>query len=215
MKPQANNKKYKIKEIFYSIQGEGFHSGTPAVFIRFSGCNLWSGREEDRSKAICKFCDTDFLGTGGSNGGLYTAPMLLDKIQELSSASGCRFVVLTGGEPLLQLDEKLIYILKNAGYYLALETNGTLNAPPGLDWITVSPKAGAALSQKSGDELKLVYPQQGLNPAEVENLNFKHLYLQPKDDKNLKTNIEKTLNYCLKNPKWKLSLQIHKILNIK
>ena len=208
------NKTYKIKEIFYSIQGEGFHSGTPALFIRFTGCNLWSGKEEDKHKAICRFCDTDFLGTDGTNGGIYSSDELIETISQLSSVSQCKFIILTGGEPLLQLDEELISAFKTSGYYLALETNGTIKALAGLDWITVSPKAGTILQQTSGNELKLVYPQKGLTPSEFEDYKFEHFYLQAKDDKNLQNNIKSTLKYCLDHPKWKLSLQLHKILNI-
>ncbi len=206
--------KYIIKEIFYSIQGEGFHSGRPAIFIRFSGCNLWTGREEDRFKAICKFCDTDFVGTDGLNGGVYNKNELVTKINKITSKTKCRFIVFTGGEPMLQLDGNLLDEFKKYSYFLAVETNGTIQVLSGLDWITVSPKAGSKFIQTSGDELKLVYPQEDFNPMDFENMVFKHFYLQPKDDKNIKENTEKALAYCLEHPKWKLSLQLHKILGI-
>jgi len=207
-------KKYSVKEIFYSIQGEGFHSGRPAVFIRFSGCNLWSGKEKDRDGAICKFCDTDFVGTDGLNGGVYSIFQLLEIVNKITLENKCRFIVLTGGEPLLQVDTGLVSILKEAGYYIAVETNGTIRVPNGLDWLTVSPKAGADLVQKTGDELKLVYPQDDILPKEYEDLNFKYFYLQPKDDNFIKDNINMALEYCLNNPCWRLSLQLHKILGV-
>jgi 7-carboxy-7-deazaguanine synthase (Cx14CxxC type) len=207
-------KKYSVKEIFYSIQGEGFHSGRPAVFIRFSGCNLWSGKEKDRDGAICKFCDTDFVGTDGLNGGVYSIFQLLEIVNKITLENKCRFIVLTGGEPLLQVDTGLVSILKEAGYYIAVETNGTIRVPNGLDWLTVSPKAGADLIQKTGDELKLVYPQDDILPKEYEDLNFKYFYLQPKDDNFIKDNINMALEYCLNNPCWRLSLQLHKILGV-
>ncbi|HEB62488.1 MAG TPA: 7-carboxy-7-deazaguanine synthase [Bacteroidetes bacterium] len=208
------NKKYKVKEIFYSIQGEGYHSGKPAVFIRFSGCNIWSGREEDRMKAICKFCDTDFVGTDGKNGGVYSMDELITRINHITIDTKCRFIVFTGGEPLLQLDEPLLAGFKEYKYYLSVETNGTILVPEGLDWITVSPKSGAEFNQTSGDELKIVYPQEGINPSEYENLEFEHFYLQPKYDKYIEENIKSTLEYCMDHPKWKLSIQLHKILGI-
>ncbi len=208
------NKKYKIKEIFYSIQGEGYHAGRPAIFIRFSGCNLWNGKEQGRDKAICKFCDTDFVGTDGQNGGVYTANQLVNKILNISSDFNCRFLVFTGGEPLLQFDNELLKSLKENELYVAMETNGTLKAIKGIDWLTVSPKSGANFMQKSGDEIKIVYPQDNLDPVKYLNLNFKHFYLQPKDDFNQKENIAKTLEYCLAHPKWRLSMQLHKILGV-
>ncbi len=208
------SKKYKIKEIFYSIQGEGYHSGKPAVFIRFSGCNLWSGKEEERDKAICKFCDTDFVGTDGKNGGVYSMDELITRINHITIDTKCRFIVFTGGEPLLQLDEPLLAGFKEYQYYLSVETNGTILVPEGLDWITVSPKSGAKFNQNSGNELKIVYPQEGIIPVDYENLDFDHFYLQPKDDKDMDTNVKKTLEYCMDHPKWKLSLQLHKILDI-
>lgn len=215
MTSSKNNKTYKIKEIFYSIQGEGYHSGRPAIFIRFSGCNLWSGYEKDRDKAICQFCDTDFVGTNGLNGGIYTSDELADKILELTRDSQCRFSVFTGGEPLLQADFKLIEKLKSIGFYISVETNGTQIVPHNIDWITVSPKANAKIIQNFGDELKLIFPQENSNPSQFSNFKFNHFYLQPKDEINPNDNIQETLNYCLKNPKWKISLQTHKILNIR
>ena len=206
-------KRYKIKEIFYSIQGEGYHSGKPAIFIRFSGCNLWSGHEKERNKAICKFCDTDFVGTNGINGGVYTAKGLSEKVQSITKAN-CKFVVITGGEPLLQIDQELINALHEKGYFIALETNGTKKVLKQIDWVTVSPKAGAKFIQTSGDELKIVYPQDKLNPADFEELDFQHFYLQPKAEITPNNNTKSALAYCMKNPKWKLSLQLHKILNI-
>jgi 7-carboxy-7-deazaguanine synthase (Cx14CxxC type) len=206
--------KYLIKEIFYSIQGEGFHSGKPAIFIRFSGCNLWSGKEIDRRKAICKFCDTDFVGTDGENGGEYTSEELVDKLNSLTSEYGCKFVILTGGEPLLQVNSKLIDSFHENGYYIALESNGTFSVPQNIDWITISPKKDAKLVQKNGDELKIVLPQKQLNPKDYLRLDFKHFYLQPKEEKLANNNLNEVLDYCLRNPKWKISIQLHKILGI-
>jgi len=211
---KKKDKKYSIKEIFYSIQGEGLHTGKPAIFIRFSGCNLWSGLEKDRGNAICKFCDTDFKGVDGDNGGVYKAYELLDKIKGIKAASKCKFIVLTGGEPLLQLDEDLIASFHENNYFLALETNGTLSAIESIDWITVSPKIGSKFIQKSGDELKIVYPQDNLDLSYFENLDFNHFFLQPKEDNTTDDNVKKTLDYCLNNPVWKLSLQIHKVIDI-
>ncbi len=208
-------KKYRIKEIFYSIQGEGFHTGTPAVFIRFSGCNLWTGKEKDKDIAICKFCDTDFVGTDGVNGGIYTADELVEKVNGLTIENNCKFIVFTGGEPVLQLDSILIEKLKSNKYYLSVETNGTLLPPPGLDWITVSPKYGADFNLQSGSELKIVFPQEKMNPADYEKTEFENFYLQPLYDENIENNIKKTLAYCMSHPKWKISLQLHKILGIR
>lgn len=209
------NKKYNIKEIFYSIQGEGFNSGTPAVFIRFSGCNLWTGNENDRYKAFCKFCDTDFVGTDGENGGVYTSETLSDKLYDLTKVNSCRFLIFTGGEPLLQLDEELINQLKNSNYFISVESNGTIKTPSGIDWLTISPKTGSKLKQNSGNEIKIVFPQIDMNPKDYEKMNFSHFYIQPKFDKDHKLNISLSIDFCLKNPNWKLSLQIHKYLDIK
>lgn len=207
---------YKIKEIFYTLQGEGAQSGRPSVFCRFSGCNLWSGREEDRSKAICQFCDTDFWGMDGTLGGRYASPdELAAQIAALwPSAEGKPYVVCTGGEPLLQLDTPLIDALHGKGFEVAVETNGTIAAPPGIDWICVSPKAGAELVQRSGHELKLVYPQTGAAPELFRELDFEVFYLQPMDGPDRLYNTQQTLEYCLQHPQWRLSLQTHKILNI-
>jgi 7-carboxy-7-deazaguanine synthase len=209
------NKVYKIKEIFYSIQGEGYNSGTPAVFIRFSGCNLWTGIEKDRSIGICKFCDTDFVGTDGENGGLYTKESLLSKINGITKESSCRFLIFTGGEPLLQLDEVLINQLKNSKYFISVESNGTIKSPSGINWLTISPKSGAKLRQNTGNEIKIVFPQQDMNPKDYEKMNFLHFYIQPKFDEDIEKNIGNSLDFCLKNPKWKLSVQTHKYLGIK
>ncbi|MFN7119531.1 MAG: 7-carboxy-7-deazaguanine synthase [Saprospiraceae bacterium] len=208
---------YKVKEIFYTLQGEGAQTGRPAVFCRFTGCNLWSGREEDRYKAICQFCDTDFWGTDGLNGGRYTAEALADQVASIwqpTRAIGKPYVVCTGGEPLLQLDEKLIAALHQQGFEIAVETNGTIAAPEGLDWICVSPKAGSELILQKGDELKLVFPQPGAEPERFEHLDFTHFFLQPMDGPEQARNIQLTLDYCLQNPQWRLSLQTHKLLNI-
>ncbi len=208
---------YKIKEIFYTLQGEGAQSGRPAVFCRFTGCNLWSGREIDRPRAVCQFCDTDFVGTDGLNGGKFeTAEALATRILSLwpDPAQGKPYVVCTGGEPLLQLDQSLIEALHQAGLEIAVETNGTIPCPPGIDWICVSPKAGAALQQTSGHELKLVYPQPAAMPESFAGLDFRHFYLQPMDGPRLAANTRLTLEYCLQHPQWKLSLQTHKILDI-
>ncbi|MFK7845770.1 MAG: 7-carboxy-7-deazaguanine synthase [Rhodothermales bacterium] len=215
---------YAVKEIFYSLQGEGLHAGRPAVFLRFSGCNLWSGREQDRATAICQFCDTDFFGTNGSEGGKYgSAKSLADQVSDMwpvpdtaAEPSGKRnkYVVCSGGEPLLQLDDELIKALKARGFEVAVETNGTVLPPDGLDWICVSPKAGAETILVSGNELKLVYPQKGAAPETFEGLAFDHFFLQPMDGPALEENTQLTLNYCLENPKWRLSIQSHKLLQI-
>jgi 7-carboxy-7-deazaguanine synthase (Cx14CxxC type) len=208
---------YKIKEIFYTLQGEGAQSGRPAVFCRFSGCNLWSGREEDRHKAICRFCDTDFRGTDGLNGGRYPTPAgLADKVAGLwpEGQGGKPYVVCTGGEPLLQLDEALVEAFHERGIEVAVETNGTKTPPPGIDWICVSPKAGADLILTYGQELKLVFPQPGAEPERFEQLDFEHFFLQPMDGPRIERNMQLTLDYCLKHPHWRLSLQTHKILDI-
>jgi len=211
---------YSIKEIFYSIQGEGYHAGRPAVFCRFSGCNLWSGREEDRSRSVCKFCDTDFVGTGGINGGVYRfSAELAHKISLVwpvrKSKSVRPFVVCTGGEPLLQLDQALISDLHEEGFTIAVETNGTLPAPAGLDWICVSPKAGVELVQTSGDELKLVYPQAGVDPQQYATMDFRHFFLQPMDGVDRKEATRQTLEYVLAHPEWQISLQLHKISDVR
>ena len=207
---------YKVKEVFYTLQGEGAQSGRPAVFCRFSGCNLWSGREQDRHKAICQFCDTNFWGTDGVNGGNYSAGELASLAAQLwgNTALGRPLVVCTGGEPLLQLNKELVDAFHIAGFEVAVETNGTQEVPPGVDWLCVSPKAGAALKVKSGNELKLVFPQAGASPSDFEALDFEHFFIQPMDGSDLAKNTQLAVQFCLANPKWRLSLQTHKILNI-
>jgi 7-carboxy-7-deazaguanine synthase len=209
---------YAVKEIFYTLQGEGAQAGRAAVFCRFAGCNLWSGREADRSTATCKFCDTEFVGVDGPGGGKFeSAQALAAAVEEKwprDSALGKRFVVCTGGEPLLQLDASLIEALHDCDFEIAVETNGTLKAPVGVDWLCVSPKAGAEFVQRSGDELKLVYPQSGADPAKFELFTFRHFFLQPMDGPARAANTELALHYCLDHPQWRLSLQTHKILGI-
>jgi len=232
---------YTVKEIFYTLQGEGAQSGRAAVFCRFSGCNLWSGREEDRSRAVCQFCDTDFVGTGPDGGRFSRASELADAIDrcwggvspsvERASAKpenggssfvpgrarrpGKKFVVCTGGEPLLQLDEQLIDALHERGFEVAVETNGTRPAPTSLDWVCVSPKAGAPFVQTSGSELKLVYPQENAPPETFARLDFKHFFLQPMDGPDIAVNTERAIEYCLRNPSWRLSIQTHKLVGVR
>jgi 7-carboxy-7-deazaguanine synthase (Cx14CxxC type) len=209
---------YSIKEIYKTIQGEGAFSGRPAVFCRFSGCNLWTGREEDRANAICQFCDTDFIGTNGENGGKYAAAELAEQLDQVWRQSCTdtenKFVVFTGGEPLLQLNEGLIEAVKEIGFYIAVETNGTCDAPDGIDWICMSPKAGAELKLKTGNELKLVYPQPTLLPHDIVGLEFDRYFLQPMDGPKAEENTKLATQYCLNNPRWELSLQMHKLLGI-
>jgi 7-carboxy-7-deazaguanine synthase (Cx14CxxC type) len=209
---------YAVKEIFYTLQGEGAQTGRAAVFCRFAGCNLWSGREADRASAVCQFCDTDFADTKGPGGGKFeSAGTLADAVAQkwpAAAASGKRFVVLTGGEPLLQLNSPLIDALHARGFEIAVETNGTIPTMDGINWLCVSPKAGAALKQKSGDELKLVYPQTGIDPAGFESLPFRHFFLQPMDGPNREANTQAALRYCLDHPQWRMSLQTHKLLGI-
>ena len=209
---------YAVKEIFYTLQGEGAQTGRAAVFCRFAGCNLWSGREEDRAAAICRFCDTDFADTKGPGGGAFaSAQELATAVEEKwpgGSEDGRRFVVCTGGEPLLQLDAKLIGELHRRGFEIAVESNGTMAAPDGIDWLCVSPKAGARMVQKAGDELKLVYPQPGAEPELFEGLPFRHFFLQPMDGAEREANTALALRYCMDHPTWRLSLQTHKILGI-
>jgi len=208
---------YTVKEIFYTLQGEGAQTGRPAVFCRFAGCNLWSGREEDRAGAVCTFCDTDFIGTDGPGGGKFeTAEALADAISATwpNTEIGKRFVVCTGGEPLLQLDTALIDALHARGFDIAVETNGTLAAPAGIDWICVSPKADAALKLTVGNELKLVFPQDSAPPDRFEGFDFDHFYLQPMDGPRLAANTEAATRFCLAHPRWKLSVQTHKVLGI-
>ena len=206
---------YAVKEMFFSIQGEGRNRGRYSVFCRFAGCNLWSGREKDREKAICNFCDTDFLGTDGINGKKYKSPNdLVNQALSIWRTSDKPFIVLTGGEPLLQLDDKLIEELHHKNFEIAVETNGTIKAPNNLDWICVSPKANAKLEQLKGDELKLVYPQENIHPKDYEKLEFQNFFLQPKFDKNYKKNVLAAKKFCIKNPKWKLSYQMHKFIGV-
>ncbi len=210
---------YAVKEIFYTLQGEGANTGRPAVFCRFAGCNLWSGREKDRSTAVCKFCDTDFVGTNGIGGCEFeTAPELAQAIsrtwEPVTGRDRTRFVVFTGGEPLLQLDESLVRALHKHEFEIAIETNGTLKPPEGVDWICVSPKAGAELRLRSGHELKLVYPQAGADPERFESLEFANFFIQPMDGPSVKENTQLAVRYCLEHPRWRLSLQTHKLLGI-
>ncbi len=209
---------YSVKELFYTLQGEGAQSGRAAVFLRFAGCNLWTGREQDRASAVCRFCDTDFVGTDGTGGGKFAEPQALaDAVASRwpdGSASGKPYVVCTGGEPLLQLDAPLIDALHARGFEIAIETNGTLPAPPGIDWICVSPKGRAPLVQRHGHELKFVFPQTDADPAGLESLDFQHFFLQPMDSPELGANLAKTVAYCLAHPRWRLSLQTHKLAGI-
>jgi 7-carboxy-7-deazaguanine synthase (Cx14CxxC type) len=208
---------YAVKEIFYTLQGEGAQAGRPAVFCRFAGCNLWTGREEDREQAVCQFCDTDFVGTDGPGGGKFASAGELARAVASrwpSSSRERRFVVCTGGEPLLQVDEPLIAALHGEGFEIAVETNGTQPAPEGLDWICVSPKADAPLVLTRGDELKLVYPQGLARPERFRDLDFRHFFLQPMDGPALEGNIRLAIEYCLQHPEWRLSLQTHKMIGI-
>jgi 7-carboxy-7-deazaguanine synthase len=219
---------YTVKEIFYTLQGEGARAGRAAVFCRFSGCNLWSGREEDRSRAVCQFCDTDFVGTGPDGGRFKSAKELADAIDrcwgggsltsqssDTNSRSAKKYVVCTGGEPLLQVDEGLIDELHSRGFEVAVETNGTRPAPGSLDWVCVSPKAGAPLVQTTGNELKLVYPQENAPPEKFEQLEFGHFFLQPMDGSETRRNTELAIDYCLRHPRWRLSIQTHKLIGIR
>lgn len=208
---------YTVKEAFKTLQGEGRHMGRASVFCRFAGCNLWSGREQDREKAVCRFCDTDFVGTDGEGGGKFAdAAALAAHLAALWGADrASRFTVLTGGEPLLQIDSALVEALHAQGFEIAVETNGTLPATPGIDWVCVSPKAGAPLVQTSGDELKLVYPQAGGDPALYEGLDFRHFLLQPMDGPEILRNTRAAVDYCLAHPRWRLSLQTHKMIGVK
>jgi 7-carboxy-7-deazaguanine synthase (Cx14CxxC type) len=207
---------YSVKELFYTLQGEGARAGRAAVFLRFAGCNLWSGREQDRAEAICDFCDTDFVGVDGAGGGKFeNAETLADMAFEKWPGGGAPYIVCTGGEPLLQLDAPLISALRGRGFEVAIESNGTLRAPPGIDWICISPKAGADFVQRSGHELKLVYPQTGAAPAEYESLAFDHFFLSPMDNSARDANTQAAVAYCLAHPQWRLSLQTHKILGVR
>jgi 7-carboxy-7-deazaguanine synthase (Cx14CxxC type) len=208
---------YSVREIFYTLQGEGARTGTPAVFVRFAGCNLWSGLERDRARAICRFCDTDFVGTGGPGGGRFADAASLARAVAAKwppRLRAPRWAVLTGGEPLLQLDAALVAALHAEGFRVAVETNGTLEPPAGLDWICVSPKARAPLALRHGDELKLVYPQRGADPARYEGLDFAHFFLQPMDGPRRARATRLAAEYCARRPRWRLSLQMHKAFGI-
>lgn len=208
---------YSVKEIFYTLQGEGGQAGRAAVFCRFAGCNLWTGRDKDRAKAICQFCDTDFVGTDGAGGGKFaTAEALAAKVRSLwpDTPSGKPLVVCTGGEPLMQLDQALVDALHACGFEIAVETNGTQPAPRGLDWICVSPKAGAPLVLTEGAELKLVFPQPGAMPEQFAHLAFRHHFLQPMDGPEQQRNMRLAVEYCMAHPQWRLSIQTHKVVGI-
>jgi 7-carboxy-7-deazaguanine synthase (Cx14CxxC type) len=208
---------YSVKEIYFTLQGEGAHTGRPAVFLRFAGCNLWSGREQDRGSAVCRFCDTDFVGVDGPGGGKFASAWELAAAVSAAWPGGGRpYVVCTGGEPLLQLDAPAIDALHTAGFEVGVETNGTLPAPPGIDWLCVSPKGDAQVVQTRGDELKLVFPQSEpqARPDRFEQLDFAHFSLQPLDGDDLEANTRAALDYCLRHPRWQLSLQTHKLLGI-
>jgi 7-carboxy-7-deazaguanine synthase len=208
---------YAVKEIFKTLQGEGAHFGRAAVFCRFAGCNLWSGREQDRATAQCQFCDTDFVGMDGTGGGTFTDPMALAAAIEAEWAGPTygRYVVLTGGEPLLQVDEHLVDALHSLGFEIGVETNGTRPAPAGIDWICVSPKAGTDLVLRSGNEIKLVYPQTNAMPDKFEHLSFEHFLLQPMDCVDAVSCTEQAIEYCINHPRWRLSLQTHKTIGIR
>ena len=208
---------YSVKEIFYTLQGEGANAGRPAVFCRFAGCNLWTGREADRASAVCTFCDTDFVGIGPDGGKFATASDLAAAIESRwpSGSIDDRFVVCTGGEPLLQLDQAAVEALHDRGFTVAVETNGTVVAPAGVDWICVSPKAQSELKLRNGNELKLVFPQTGVDPARFESLDFERFYLQPMDGPAIEENTRATIAYCLAHPRWRLSFQTHKALRIR
>ena len=208
---------YAVKEIFYTLQGEGVNTDHPAVFLRFAGCNLWSGREEDRQSAVCRFCDTDFVGTDGPGGGKFDSPGLLAEAVLAAWPGGTpsnRFVVCTGGEPLLQLDNAIVDALHARSFRIAIETNGTQPVLPGIDWVCVSPKAGAPLVVERGDELKLVFPQPGAEPERFESLRFEHFLLQPMDGPERARNTGRAVAYCKEHPRWRLSLQTHKLIGI-
>jgi 7-carboxy-7-deazaguanine synthase len=210
---------YAVKEIFYTLQGEGANTGRAAVFCRFAGCNLWTGSEEDRAEAVCNFCDTDFVGTNGPGGGRFASATevarAVSATWRAASSAGTRpLVVCTGGEPLLQLDEELLRAFHDANFEVAIETNGTKLPPPSIDWICVSPKAGAELALTSGHELKLIFPQPGAEPEHFDGLDFRHFFLQPMDGPSRDLNTRLAVEYCLEHPQWRLSLQTHKILGI-
>jgi 7-carboxy-7-deazaguanine synthase (Cx14CxxC type) len=207
---------YLVKEIYYTLQGEGANVGMPAVLLRFAGCNLWSGRETDRLRAACQFCDTDFVGTNGPGGGHFSSAKLLSAaVAATWKGGGTRFVVVTGGEPGLQLDNALVDALHAEGFRVAAETNGTLSLPAGVDWVCVSPKGAAPLMIRHGDELKLVFPQGDAHPEQFVRLDFRHFFLQPMDGPDLVAHTQRAVGYCLAHPRWRLSLQVHKLLNLR
>ena len=206
--------RYAVKEMFLTLQGEGMQAGRRAVFLRFAGCNLWTGREADRAEAQCNFCDTDFVGMDGENGGRYDAEGLADRVETLWGGAERRLVVVTGGEPLLQLDAALIDALHARGFEIAVESNGTLPAPAGIDWLCVSPKAGTEVVQRSGDELKLVWPQQGIEPAALRSWDFGHFLIQPMDCADAEAARAAAVEFVLEHPEWRLSLQTHKLLGL-
>jgi 7-carboxy-7-deazaguanine synthase (Cx14CxxC type) len=208
---------YAIKELFYTLQGEGTQAGRPAVFCRFSGCNLWTGREAQRASAVCQFCDTDFVGTNGTDGGVYRQAVELARAvgRLWQSSEGDKFVVCTGGEPLLQLDDELVGELHTQGFEVAVETNGTRRVPRGVDWICVSPKAGAGLIQRTGNELKVVFPQDGLDPSDLTSFAFDRFLLQPRDGPEIDKNTALAVEYCLAHPRWHLSVQTHKFIGVR
>ena len=210
---------YAVKEIFYSLQGEGAHAGRPAIFCRFTGCNLWSGQEKHRADAVCQFCDTDFVGTDGDGGGSFKNAVALAKAvvsywPESITDIIHPYVICTGGEPLLQLDKDLIEAFHNEGVEVAIETNGTIPVPEGIDWVCVSPKSGSTVVVEEGDEIKLVYPQEGHQPSDFAHLNFEHFFLQPMFDEDENEHVKATIEYCLTHPRWSLSLQSHKLLGL-
>jgi 7-carboxy-7-deazaguanine synthase len=205
---------YAVKEIFLTLQGEGMQAGRRAVFLRFAGCNLWTGREEDRASAQCNFCDTDFVGLDGENGGRYEAGALAARVETLWGEAEGRLVVITGGEPMLQLDEALIDALHARGFEIAVESNGTLPAPAGIDWLCISPKAGTEVVQRSGDELKLVWPQAGIDPASLTGWDFRHFLIQPMDCADAEAAKAASVDFVLNHPEWRLSLQTHKLLGL-
>ncbi len=211
----AGGMSYAVKEVFYTLQGEGARAGRAAVFLRFAGCNLWSGREADRASAVCRFCDTDFVGMDGPGGGRFeSAEALAEAVAAHWPGGAAPYVVCTGGEPLLQVDEALIAALHARGFEIAVETNGTIAAPKGLDWICVSPKSTAPIAQRAGDELKLVFPQTDARPEHFEGLAFKHFFLQPMDGPHLNEATDAAVRYCMSHPRWRLSLQTHKLIGI-
>lgn len=206
---------YAVKEMFLTLQGEGMQAGRRALFVRFAGCNLWTGREQDRVEAQCRFCDTDFVGMDGTDGGRYEADALADKALALWGAAGRPFAVLTGGEPLLQVDAALLAAMKRRGFEIAVESNGTVAAPPGIDWLCISPKAGTDIVQRSGDEVKVVWPQSGLDMAVIAGWDFGHHLVQPMDNADRDANAQAAIDFVLANPRWRLSIQTHKALGLR